>query len=703
MALRSSALFALLVAVLAQMRAPATQAQSDVNTASANPPATTSIDRVPSEADSLLTVIQSLESDIATKAILQDTDYAPGIVQVFRRQDLEARGARTVGEALMLVPGVDVPIDNLGLRQPVIRGFGGILSGATGKLKILLNGVSLNSTQSAEGGVFYDIPIGEIERIDIIRGPGSAVYGEYAFLGVVNVISRGDGNNVFLRYDNDGTVTAGALIGYTTGGGVNVSLNVSGWGGDGADVIAGEDALFAQGMGGLSNAPGPTNETRENISAVFRVDKGGFSFLTQYLDSGQGDYFGAVYLPPPDKRKIISNRWLTAEAKQVVAPSAETEVRLTLGWKEFTNQFDDIQLTPPGFLGIYPAGQIADTNHEEEAWYGVAEVVWTALTNQTWLIGAEYVDIDVKSSYTRANFDPRTVIPGTPFLVPLPEKRLFDGDLVGRDRGISSLYVQDQIEYGERLSFTAGIRYDRYSDVGEALTPRLAAVLRLTDQHVFKAQYAQAFRPPTFVELYSTAAAARGNPNIEPETVDTIELGYVFKTARTVFRATVFYSDFKDLIISENFQFANASGATVKGLDLELEKQFSRGLKLEGDVSYADTDDDRTGQPLEGSADWIVNLALVYQPVRDFSMDLRYRYIDNRHRAVTDPRDDLNSTSLVNLTASLFNVGIERVTLRLGVSNLLDADVSNPAPFGTYPEDFPRPGRTFWTQVSLDL
>ncbi len=661
------------------------------------------LDQSPGEAESLLTVIQLLETDIATKAVVQDADYAPGLVQVLRRADMEARGVRTVSEALNLVAGLDVPIDNLGIRQPVIRGFGGILSGATGKLKVLINGVSINSSQSATGSTLFEIPIGQIDRIEIIRGPGSAVYGEYAFLGVINVITRNDGRHVFLRYDSWETITGGGLWSYITPGGASFSLNVSGWETDGPDVIAGKDALYAFGQGLISNAPGPTNEARDDATVVFQADYGSLSFLAQYLDSGQGDHFGALFLPLPGDRIVFTNRWWTAEAKQVLNPTPASETRVKIGWQEFRNRFEDVVISPPGFLGIYSDGQTATTNHEERKLYAGAELVWNGLEKQTWLIGAEYADIDSFNDYNEQNFDPNNLIPGTPFPAPLPESQRFVGDLDDRGRNISSLFIQDQIEFNDQLAVTAGARFDHYSDVGDSLTPRVAAVYQPHERHIIKAQYAEAFRPPTFVELYSTATVALGNSDIDPETVKTTELSYIYKTPDTVLRTTVFHSDFEDLIVSQGGQFGNASNATVNGVDLELERQISNSFKVEANASYADTEDDATGQPLEGSADWIANLGLIYQPTPHFSLNFRYRFIDDRHRAPTDAREDLDSLSIASVTASVFDAGFDGVTFRFGAQNLFDESVKDPAPQGTYPDDFPRAGRIYWAQVSVEL
>ena len=92
------------------------------------------------------------------------------------------------------------------------------------------------------------------------------------------------------------------------------------------------------------------------------------------------------------------------------------------------------------------------------------------------------------------------------------------------------------------------------------------------------------------------------------------------------------------------------------------------------------------------------NLRLLWRPRRDLTLNLRYRYVGRRGREPTDPRADLPGYDRIDLTATAFRL-LKDLTLRAGVRNLLDADVRYPAPAGTYPEDYPAPGRQWWLQM----
>ena len=258
------------------------------------------------EKEALLTLIQLAETDIAIKSQLLDADYSPGLVSLLRGEDLAARGVHTVAEALNLVPGLDIAIDNTGGATPIVRGIGGVLTTFSGKLKFMLNGVNANPTQTASNQAILAIPIEQVERIEIIRGPGSAIYGEYAYSGVINVITRKQGKRVFARYASFDTLSGGGVFSYASPQDLHLSLNVAGWKTNGGDVQAGEDALFGLSQGSVSNAPGPSNEAQDNLSAIFSLNYRGFSLLTQYSDLGRGDFFGIANNLPPTPKRVLS-------------------------------------------------------------------------------------------------------------------------------------------------------------------------------------------------------------------------------------------------------------------------------------------------------------------------------------------------------------------------------------------------------------
>ena len=107
----------------------------------------------------------------------------------------------------------------------------------------------------------------------------------------------------------------------------------------------------------------------------------------------------------------------------------------------------------------------------------------------------------------------------------------------------------------------------------------------------------------------------------------------------------------------------------------------------------ADTD-------LEGVADILANVNLVYQPNVDWSVNTHLNYVGERHRSSIDPRSDLDAYTTVDVSANAFNFIYPGITVKLGVNNLFDEDVVSPAPIGSYIDDFPRPGRAVYIGLS---
>ncbi len=147
------------------------------------------------ELEDLLSVVQQ-ETQLATKTRM-NSDYVPGIVTVLDGNDLEALGVTTAGEALGLIPGIIYQRDRNGVPNVIVRGLDFPFN--SGNIQIQINGIPLVRADAGFNSAALLIPVEQIDRIEVIRGPGSVVYGDYAFMGLVNIITRGEGTRAFGR------------------------------------------------------------------------------------------------------------------------------------------------------------------------------------------------------------------------------------------------------------------------------------------------------------------------------------------------------------------------------------------------------------------------------------------------------------------------------------------------------------------------
>ncbi|QTA87283.1 TonB-dependent receptor plug domain-containing protein [Desulfonema magnum] len=680
-------------------------------------------------------------TEIATKTKM-DADMVPGMVTVLRGDDLEIRGIRTVYEALSLVPGLHTYLDTLGDQRVSVRGLGG--SFFSGNLKLLLDGIVLNDSLTAAGYVIYGIPVEQVDRIEIIRGPGSVVYGEYACAGVINVMTRKDVTRVYGRCVWDHWPP----YGYGGGGAVtytipeeafSLSLHLSGWKSDSPDIETGEDRLYEEFAGmqfdEFSNAPGSTNEAQENRLANLSLKYKGFSLSGQYLLNGRGDYFGMLHiLPQAEERIITTHDHRALEAGQTLSLSDAFKLDFKLGWRRYEFYLDNLTAVPPiaismpdgSVIDITPSqGSIITPYYEEREIYAGGELIWKGMNRHTLLLGMKYSDTDIRDVWVDTN----TTEEQRGTMVRLRGEENWFAE--GGKRDIFGVYLQDMFDMTDRFTLTLGVRYDRRYDedenkneVEDNITPRVSAVWALTDYHILKAQYSESVRPPSFTELYARGnSVIGGNPDLDPEHIRSYELGYIYRRSKTVGRITLFYSELEDNIEYPKYadslgeggkevQYQNADGTIkTKGFELEFEHDLRVDLRFSGSLSFADAEDGQ-GKSLMGATEWLGNAELLYRPKQDYAFDLQYRYVGKRHRASEDERDDPAAYYSLDLSASIFNCFTKGLTLRGGCKNLSDSEIIFPAPaykdadgnIGyTYADDFPRPGREWWMQLSYDF
>jgi outer membrane cobalamin receptor len=141
----------------------------------------------------LLAVLDE-ETEVATKTKMNN-DYVPGMVTVLHGEQLEALGLHTVVEALAMVPGIQVA--HLGTGEPTLKVRGVAFPFNAGNVKVMLNSIAMSRESSGINSSVLLIPVAQVDRIEVIRGPGSSLYGDFAMAGVVNIITKDTGGRLF--------------------------------------------------------------------------------------------------------------------------------------------------------------------------------------------------------------------------------------------------------------------------------------------------------------------------------------------------------------------------------------------------------------------------------------------------------------------------------------------------------------------------
>ncbi|MBN1904691.1 MAG: TonB-dependent receptor [Deltaproteobacteria bacterium] len=639
-------------------------------------------------------------TEIATKTKL-NVDFVPGMVTVLRGEELKVRGINNVWEAMSLVPGMDISVNNMGLRDVLVRGIGNTI--LSGNLKIQLNGISMNSALWGKAYPALDIPVEQIDRIEIIRGPGSAVHGEFASTGVINIITLNKGRHISAGIGRYDSYHGSALYSFSDSASeIDFSLNVAASDTDGANVISGPDQLYGMGMGDISNAPGPVNEVRDVSNAIMGLSFKGIHFTGYYLNEGQGDYYGFLgSLPPPHSSTTFRFKNYGGQIKQEIHITGDFLFEYNLGF--FQHRFSSA-LTfqqPPGFAGIYAEGMAAAPFYQEDRMDAGFDFTYAGWNKHTIKFGAAYANTEIHSAWHDTNYTPSTGAPLSPVSRFTGSENWIEE---GMDRELINMTIQDEYKLNDEVSITGGLRFDHYDDVGSEVSPRIAAVWRITQNHIIKAQYARAFCPPTFNQLYSkNNPYLVGNPAIEPETIDTLEASYLYSDEFTMGRLTYFYSDLDNLISSGGGTYSNTGSTRISGAELEIEHKLFERFKLDSNISYSHSRNNITGGSIPEVAEWLGDLGIIFESGRDMAFNLQYSYIGKRNRAVTDTRPKLKGYHTIDATVSLYNFLTPGLTLRGGMKNILNEDIYYAAPEYLYVNDYPRPGREWWIKISYDF
>ncbi len=577
------------------------------------------------ELSDLMNVLQQ-ETAVATKTRL-NSDYVPGIVTVLEGDRLEALGIRTVWEALGLVPGINAVKDPFGSPLVVVRGIDFPFN--SGNIQILVNGVPLARADAGISGSSLLIPIEQVERIEVIRGPGSVIYGDFAFMGLVNIITRKDGDRVYGRADN--RVRGGGAYGAWKSGSTTIAANLN-------HETSG-------------NAPVQFSRAHDDHSfGVLTAESGGFTVTAEEVRRAFDTHTNAPHFD--------ETSWtIDAKYRRDLAPKLHAEV--SAGYLR-----NDLDTTIALFRG-----------HVQKM---AASLVDDSFRRQSWLLSADYSISTIGSAYF-ASAPPPGQLPGPAVLLAR-----------NVDRKITGVTLQDRIDVSDGVSVTLGARHDSYSDLQSRTTPRAAVVWRANDRNIFKVQYAEGFRPPTFFELYLPPQAGVV-PHYPFEVNATTELNYIFKGANYVFRATEFRTTLRDLL--------QPGGRTVPGhtssdgFELEWSQQIAANLKLDANASRATTSDARHAEaPDPASANWLANVALTWQP-------LASTFLGSRVDRVADRRTG-QDFDLVDFTLSRKDVFTRGLSLRAGIKDAFNARASYILVLPRNVMDLTFPGRTVWLQVS---
>jgi outer membrane receptor for ferrienterochelin and colicins len=649
---------------------------------------------------------------------------APAVATVITAQDIQAMGATELEQVLESVPGLHVSMWSAPLNP--IYSFRGIFTAYNPQVLMLVNGIPITNVFLGDRGQAWGgMPLENVARIEVIRGPGSALYGADAYAGVINVITKTAADIKGTQYgarvgsfkSRDAWVQHGGPLGpfeaafYLHAGHTDGQNGVIQ-----QDLQSSLDKVFNT---NVSLAPGSINAVRNTLDAGVDLSYDKWRLRASYQQREVGIGAGLADNIDPNGRVPASRLYLDLSYQdRNFAPN--WDISGVMGYYDIKDKASDsgYMLFPPGaFGGTFPNGVIGNPGHSERHTHGSLSAFYTGFTNHRLRIGGGYRMEDLYETTETKNFN-IVAIPGVgPILIPLSGIVDATGNpalvyMQPHKRNLAYVFAQDEWHLAKDWTLTAGVRHDHYSDFGGTTNPRLALVWDMAYNMVVKVMHGQAFRAPNFTELYSiNNPVVTGNSSLRPETIATNELEFSWQPSSNLqANLTFFQYRMRDIIrfvpnadATTGATAQNAGDQTGRGLELEATWDATRNLRLTSNFSLQHSIDEATHQDaglaphrrLFGRADW--RFAPLWQ------LSTTVNHVADRARQPGDTRPQIADYTTVDLNLQREKFA-GRWTVRGMVLNLFNRDAREPtfAP-GNIPFDLPLPGRAFYVQFQHSL
>ncbi len=608
----------------------------------------------------------------------QKATEAPSSVTVVTAEEIRRLGFQTLGDVLQSVHGFYVSYD----RSTMFLGTRGInLGDFNSRVLVLVDGHRINNdlTDGAAIGTDFILDVDLIDRVEIIRGPGSVLYGNNAFFGVVNVITRSGGqlkgSEVSGEYGSFNTYQGRVSYGNFLTNGIQWLLSGSIYHSDGAPELY----FDAYDTPAQNNGIAEDADADSTVSLYGSVSLHGFTLDGAFLEREK--------VNPTAQYFTVFND-----------PRLQTEDLRAYASLKYAHQFEQVgDLTARIYYDqasanlTYPYPSATFKEEAEGQWWGVeAQLTRRLWTRHIATLGAEYRD-DFRQYRTVYNADTGQLA--------APD--------VEQSRQSYGVFAQADFAARTNLHFNGGVRYDQYGRFDPGVSPRLATIYNPFQKTTFKLLYGTAFRVPNFLELSDPSFQ-----DIAPEEITTYELVYE-QGIGSHLRSSVsgFINQMDDLIILSSGAYTNMNAQT-KGMEVALRGYWVGGLQGQVSYSYQDTENRTTGGGFADSPAHLVKFNLSVPLYQDkIYAGLEYLYTSSRSTLWSDPSfvpaqtvpgENVGGFGIVNLT--LFSQELVKgLQFSASVYNVLDTHYSDPSSRYHLEDHLPRDGRTFRVKVTYNF
>jgi len=552
---------------------------------------------------------KTLEPVVVTATKIEEpSDRLGAVVTIITADDLVRHNYPTVADALRDVPGVQVQRSgSLGkLTELRIRGT------TPQQAQVLVDGLRVKSPTSGDFD-FSDLSPDQIDRIEIVRGPQSTIYGADAIGGVVNIITK-RGTGPFSAYASSEVGNYRTLRERVGFSGryqlVDYAAAASWFEGNGQRPNDG----FEQRA--VTASVGVTLPADGHIGASLRYNRNATDLPVSFTIPNAPFFVG-----DPDSQQQSETVTLSLQWDQKPTPWFESHVRLgqfsnSLG---FQNRFTTGDILAGNFDAFDTDSQITTQRREVEVVTAFQAPKWNTLT-----VGVEY----------------RTESGRNRTIGVLQEG---DRQTFAKSLDTVSVFAQDELRLFDRLVLSGGGRYDDNSAFGSATTYRASAVLLIPETNSkLRATWGQGFRAPTINDLFFPGF---GTLDLKPEHSESWDAGIdqAFWAKRIHLSATYFENQFRDLIqailVGGTFVPNNVARARTDGVEFVMEAAVLDTFRVTFNYTHTNSEDLTARTPLRRVAPDMLNFGLTWDPIRALSLFAQAYVVSSQFEAVGFPRN----------------------------------------------------------------